>query len=186
MISSSSRIRRMTRTMLKPDTFATTPSTPNTKTAHVPQNVTISSPRLARVSDPNWATVKAMPPNAPIGAAHMTIRMIPKMIREAISKTPTTRVRRSSVSMEIAAAVTMARTRICRIVLSTNGCTKLVGSRSLVMKATNPESDPAEAIDSLALAALSAVGRALRPEPGWTMLPASSPRTSAMIVIARK
>src|SRR4051794_25892282 len=45
MISSSSRRRRTKRTMLNPDRRATTPSTPNTNTAHVPQNVIISRPR---------------------------------------------------------------------------------------------------------------------------------------------
>ena len=71
----------------KPDMRATRPSTPNTNTAQVPQNVTISSPRLVSDVPPNFATVNAMPPNAPIGAAHMIRRMMRKMIWLATSKT---------------------------------------------------------------------------------------------------
>ena len=49
-----------------------------------------------------------------------------------------------------------------------------------------PESVPASPIASLALAALSAVGCASKPEPGATMLPASRPSTSAITVITKK
>ena len=62
--------------MLNPLARATSPRTPKTKIAHVPQNVTISSARLLSDAPPNCATVKAMPPNAPSGAAHMMSRMI--------------------------------------------------------------------------------------------------------------
>lgn len=65
MISSSSRIMRMSRKMLKPLRRATRPRTATTKTAHVPQNVTMSRPRLASDAEPNCATVNAMPPEAP-------------------------------------------------------------------------------------------------------------------------
>jgi hypothetical protein len=99
-----------------------------------------------------------MPPNAPIGAAHMMILMTPKITRLATSKPPTTRRRRSSASSETAAAVRIASTRICRILFSANGWRKLVGSRSLVRKETKPESVPASPIDSLAFAAPSAEG----------------------------
>ena len=57
MISSSSRIIRMKRKMLKPLHLATRPSTPKTNTAHVPQKVTMSSPRFASDAEPNFATV---------------------------------------------------------------------------------------------------------------------------------
>ncbi len=57
MISSSSRIIRMKRKMLKPLSRATSPRMPNTKIAQVPQNVTISRPRLASEAEPNTATV---------------------------------------------------------------------------------------------------------------------------------
>ena len=172
--------------MLKPLKRATRPSTPNTKTAHVPQNVTISRPRLASEAEPNWATVNAMPPNAPSGAAHMMIRIIPKITRPAVSKPPTMRVRRSSARNEIDAAVTIASTRIFRISFSTNGPRKLSGSRWPVMKPTKPWSPPASPIDSLALARPSAVALPLKPEPGAITLPASRPSASATTVIVKK
>ena len=47
----------MKRRMLKPLSFATSPSTPKTNTAPVPQNVTMSRPRFARDAEPNLATL---------------------------------------------------------------------------------------------------------------------------------
>ena len=90
------------------------------------------------------------------------------------------------MSIDTAHAVRIASTRIWRILLSTNGCRKLVGSRSLVRNATKPESLPASPIASLALAAFSATGPASKPEPGAMMFPAGRPSVSAMIVITRK
>ena len=75
------------RKMLKPPARATMPRTPKTKIAYVPQNVTISRPRFVSEPLPNCAIVNAMPPKAPIGAAHMISRMIPKITRDAASKT---------------------------------------------------------------------------------------------------
>ena len=57
MISSSSRIMRMKRKMLKPLIRATSPRMTNTKNAQVAQNVTISRPRLLSEAEPNTATV---------------------------------------------------------------------------------------------------------------------------------
>ena len=57
MISSSSRSSRTKRKMLKPDHRATSPSTPKTKIAQVPQKVTISRPRLASDGLPKTDTV---------------------------------------------------------------------------------------------------------------------------------
>jgi hypothetical protein len=57
MISSSSRIMRMKRTMLNPAARATRPRITNTKNKHVAQNVTISSPRLLSDAEPSTATV---------------------------------------------------------------------------------------------------------------------------------
>jgi len=57
MISSSSRIIRMKRMMLKPLIRATSPRMPNTKSAQVPQNVTIRRPRLLSDAEPKTATV---------------------------------------------------------------------------------------------------------------------------------
>ena len=57
MISSSSRIIRTKRMMLKPLSRATSPRMPNTNTAQVPQKVTISRPRLLSDAEPNTATV---------------------------------------------------------------------------------------------------------------------------------
>ena len=61
-------------------------------------------PRFSSAPPPNCATVNAMPPNAPSGAVHMIMRMTPKMILLAVSKPPTTRLRSSGASPEIAAA----------------------------------------------------------------------------------
>src|SRR3954466_3401098 len=150
MMSSSSLMSRTILKMLNPLSRATIPSTPKTKIAQVPQNVTISRPRLFSDPPPNCATVNAMPPNAPIGATHMISRMIPKITREATSKTPTICSRCGRGSIETAAAVRIAMTSTWRISLSTNGCTKLVGSRWPVMNETTPESCPASEIDSFA------------------------------------
>src|SRR3954449_5130133 len=57
MISSSSFKSRTTLKMLKPLQRATSPSTPNTNTAHVPQKVAISSARFDKAPPPNCATV---------------------------------------------------------------------------------------------------------------------------------
>ena len=158
----------------------------NTKIAHVAQKVTISSPRLVSEAEPNCATVKAMPPNAPSGANHMISRITPKITRPARSKPPTTRLRRSSARKEIAAAVRIASTSTRRISFSTNGPTRLSGSRLSVMNETRPWSPPASPIDSLALAWPSAVGWPSKPEPGWTRLPTIRPSASATTVIVRK
>ena len=136
--------------MLNPLSRATRPSTPKTKIAHVPQNVTISSAEAGERGAAELGTVKAMPPNAPSGAAHMMIRMIAEDHATAVSKPPTMRLRRSSARNEIDAAVTIASTRICRISFSTNGPRKLSGSRWPVMKPTKPWSPPASPIDSFA------------------------------------
>ena len=162
MISSSSRIIRMKRKMLNPLIRATSPRMPNTNSAHVPQNVTISRPRLLSDAEPNTATVYAMPPNAPSGATHMTSRMTPKMIRLSTSNTPTTFLRSSSARNEIAAAVRMPSTRMRRISFSTNGCTNEPGSTLSVMNGTRPCS-PASPISSSAVGARGVVRRALEP-----------------------
>ena len=92
-----------------------------------------------------------MPPKAPSGASHMISRITPKTIRDITSKTLTIALRWRSASIEIDAATRIARTRTRRISFSTNGETKLVGSRSSVMKPTSPGAvSPASAIDSLA------------------------------------
>ena len=71
--------------------------------------------------------------------------------------------------------------------MSTNGCRKLVGSRSLVMKPTSPDSvPPASAIDSLALSRADSLGWALKPEPGEKTLAAIRPSASAITVIEKK
>jgi hypothetical protein len=128
----------------------------------------------------------AMPPNAPMGAAHMIRRMTPKMIRERTSKTePTTLSRSRSGRPETAIAVRIASTSTWRIALSTNGSAMLVGSRSSVMNATTPWS-PASPIDSLASACCSDVGLASKPSPGLTRLPAASPSASATTVAQKK
>src|SRR3954447_4784397 len=57
MISSSSLSSRTNLKMLKPLQRATRPSTPKTKIAQVPQNVTISSARFESAPLPNCATV---------------------------------------------------------------------------------------------------------------------------------
>ena len=62
-----------------------------------------------------------MPPNAPIGAAHMISRIIPKTTFEATSKTLRIGLRRRSASIEIDAATRIASTRMRRISFSTNG-----------------------------------------------------------------
>src|SRR5919107_5929548 len=79
MISSSSLISRISLNTLNPAHADTEPSTTTMNTAQVPQNVSISRPRLASDDAPNAATVNAMPPNAASGAAHMMILMTPKM-----------------------------------------------------------------------------------------------------------
>jgi hypothetical protein len=57
MISSSSLSSRTNLKMLNPLKRATSPSSPKTNTAHVPQKVTISSARFVSAPLPNWATV---------------------------------------------------------------------------------------------------------------------------------
>ena len=152
----------------------------------MPQKVTISSPRLVSEVPPNFATVNAMPPNAPIGAAHMIRRMTRKMIWLATSKTATTFSRCTFGRPETAAATSSASTSTRRISFSTNGETKLVGSRSSVMKPTTPWSPPASPIDSLASAFAEAETSPSKPLPGFTMLPASRPSPSATTVIVKK
>ena len=127
-----------------------------------------------------------MPPNAPIGAAHMISRMIRKMTWLATSKTPTTCSRCTFGRPETAAAVRIASTSTRRISFSTNGETKLEGSRSSVMNATRPWSSPASPIDSFASALAESETSPSKPLPGLTRLPASSPRPSATTVIPRK
>ena len=56
-ISSSSRSIRTKRMMLNPLSRATSPRMPKTKNAQVPQNVTISRPRLHSDAEPKTATV---------------------------------------------------------------------------------------------------------------------------------
>src|SRR4051812_4356032 len=186
MIKSSSLMSRTILKMLKPLSRATRPKTPKTKIAHVPQNVTISSPRLCSDAPPNCATVNAMPPNAPSGAAHMIRRMIPKTTREATSKTRTICSRWTRGIIETAAAVKIARTSTWRISLSTNGCRKLVGRRWPVMNGTMPESWPASEIDSFAAARPAALTEPSKPEPGCTMFAASRPSVSATTVAQKK
>ncbi len=127
-----------------------------------------------------------MPPNAPIGAAHMTRRITSNTIRATVSNTATTRLRSSSARNEIAAAVRMPSTRMRRISFSTNGWTNEPGSRWSVMKLTTPWSPPASPIDSLASAWAAASGCPLKPEPGATRLPTSRPRVSATTVMPKK
>jgi hypothetical protein len=186
MISSSSLMSRTSLKMLNPLARATSPRTPKTKIAHVPQNVTINRARLLSDAPPNCATVKAMPPNAPIGAAHMISRMIPKITREAASNTLTICSRWTRGRAETAAAVRRARTRIWRISLSTKGDRKLVGRRWPVMNATTPESVPASEIDSFAASRPAALTEPLKPDPGSTMLAASRPSVSATTVAQKK
>ena len=150
MISSSSRSSRTKRTMLKPDRRATSPRTPNTKIAHVPQKVTMSRPRLASEALPNTDTVYAMPPKAPSGAAHMMRRMTPKMIRESVSNTRTTARRSRSARNETAAATSSAMISTRRISLLTNGPAIESGNRSPVMNPTRPWSPPASPICAFA------------------------------------
>ena len=78
-----------------------------------------------------------MPPNAPIGAAHITIRMTRKTIFDMTSNTPSTLSRVGFGRPEMAAATRIARIRTRRISFSTNGSTKLVGTTSSVMKPTS-------------------------------------------------
>ena len=108
-----------------------------------------------------------MPPKAPSGATHMISRITPKTTFEATSKTLRIALRWRSASIEIDAATRIASTRMRRISFSTNGETKLVGSRSSVMKPTRPGAvSPASAIDSLAASRADAVGSPSKPEPG--------------------
>ena len=128
-----------------------------------------------------------MPPNAPSGATHMIRRIMPKMTREAASKTPTIALRWRSASIEIAAATRIASTRMRRISFSTNGETKLVGSRSSVMKPTRPGAvSPASAIDFSAAFWADALGSPSKPEPGAKTLAATRPSASATTVIEKK
>ena len=127
-----------------------------------------------------------MPPNAPIGATHITSRMTPKTIRPIVSKTATTFLRSSSARNEIAAAVRMPSTRMRRISLSTNGCTKDPGRRLSVMNGTRPCSPPASPIDSFASARAAASGWPSKPPPGATRLPTIRPSASAVTVMAKK
>ena len=128
-----------------------------------------------------------MPPNAPIGAAHMISRITPKITFEAPSKTFRIDVRRPSASIEIDAATRIASTRMRRISFSTNGETKLVGSRSSVMKPTRPGAvSPASAIDFFAASRAAAVGLASKPEPGEKTFAAIRPSASATTVIEKK
>jgi hypothetical protein len=126
-----------------------------------------------------------MPPNAPIGAAHMTSRMTPKMIRPSTSNTATTRLRSASARNEIAAAVRMPSTRIRRISFSTNGCTNEPGSTLSVRNGTRPCS-PASPISSSAVARAASSGWPSKPLPGATMLPTIRPSASAVTVSAKK
>ena len=74
-----------------------------------------------------------------------------------------------------------------RISFSTNGWTKLVGSRSSVMKPIRPLSLlVASAIFSLAASVPAAAPETSNPEPGCTRLPAISPIASATTVATRK
>jgi hypothetical protein len=128
-----------------------------------------------------------MPPNAPSGAAHMISRIIPKMIFETTSKTLRIDLRMGSASIETAAATRIASTSTRRISFSTNGATKLVGSRSSVMKPTRPGAVlPASAIDSFAASRAAADGWASKPEPGAKTFAEISPMVSATTVIEKK
>ena len=126
-----------------------------------------------------------MPPNAPSGAAHMTIRMTPKTIRLITSNTATTRLRSLSARNEIAAAVMMPSTRMRRISFSTNGWTNEFGSTSSVMNGTIPCS-PASPISAFASACAAASGEPSKPLPGAIRLPTRSPSASATTVIPKK
>ena len=126
-----------------------------------------------------------MPPNAPSGASHMTMRMTPKMIRPNTSNTATTRSRSRSARKEIAAAVTMPSTRMRRISFSTNGDTNESGSTLSVRNGTRPCS-PASPISASASARAASSGVASKPLPGEIRLPASSPSPSAITVMTKK
>jgi hypothetical protein len=187
MISSSSFSSRTNLKMLKPLQRATRPRMTNTNTAQVPQKVTISSARFDSAPPPNCATVYAMPPNAPSGAAHMIMRMTANRIFEMTSNTASTcsRWRRASTEMPAATRIAMISTR--RISLSTNGCTNEVGSRSSVMNPVRPVPAPAaSAIFSFAASVPEAVAAASKPDPGLIRLPASRPSPSASTVAIRK
>ena len=133
-------------------------------------------PSCSSAPPPNSATVNAMPPKAPSGAAHMIMRMTPKTILAAVSKPPTTRSRIAGARPEIAAATRIASTSTLSTSLSTNGCTKLVGSRSSVMKPTSPvPASPASAMLSLASPAALADGLPEKPSPGLTRLRRQQP-----------
>ena len=126
-----------------------------------------------------------MPPNAPIGATHMTRRMTPKMIRLSVSNTATTFLRSASARNEIAAAVRMPSTRMRRISFSTNGCTNEPGSTLSVMN--GDEALLARLADLLLGGGAGRVVRlALKPLPGATRLPTISPSASAVTVMAKK
>ena len=85
------------------------------------------------------------------------------------------------------AATRIAITSTRRISFSTNGCTKLVGSRSSVMKPVRPL--PLAGLGDLLLRGVGA-GRggapASKPAPGLMRLPASRPRPSATTVATKK
>ena len=187
MISSSSLISRMNFRIEKPFRRATSPSPTKTKIAAVAQKVSSSLPSCSSAPPPNCATVNAMPPKAPSGATHMIMRMTPKTILLAVSKPPTTRLRSSGARPEIAAATRIASSRTFSTSLSTNGCTKLVGSRSSVMKPTiPPPASPASAMLSLASPAALCDGLPEKPSPGLTTLAATRPSASATSVATRK
>ena len=187
MISSSSFSSRTNLKMLKPLQRATSPSTTNTNTAQVPQKVTISSARLVSAPPPNWATVYAMPPNAPSGAAHMIMRMTANRILEITSNTAMTRSRSRLASTDTPAATRIAMMSTRRISFSTNGWTKLVGSRSSNRNPVRPLPEPdASAIFSLAASAPAAVAPASKPAPGLIRLPAIRPIVSAVAVAIKK
>ena len=187
MISNSSFSSRTNLKMLKPLQRATSPRTTNTNTAQVPQKVAISSARFDSAPPPNWATVYAMPPNAPSGAAHMIMRMTANRICEITSNTATTRSRSRLASTEMPAATRIAITSTRRISFSTNGWTKLVGSRSSRRKPVRPLPEPdASAIFSFAASAPAAVAPASKPAPGLIRLPAIRPSVSAVAVATRK
>ena len=64
--------------MLKPATREMPPRTTTTKSAEMIQSVAINSASGPRELRPNRPTVKAIAPNAPIGAARMTMLTTPK------------------------------------------------------------------------------------------------------------
>ncbi|MCY1356320.1 hypothetical protein D9M69_427670 [compost metagenome] len=127
-VNSSSRMYFRNFHRLKPESLATPPSTITTNRKQVMYIVPISLPSDTTEPSPYLPTVKAIAPNAAIGARRMIMPTTVKMPCVKESRKSTTGLARAPIC-DSAMPNSVANTRICRMSFLASASMMLVGTR---------------------------------------------------------